>query len=295
MVSTAWTRRRDYEVAQVEVYSGNAFRWAEAVCWTLRRARKPYVLTLHGGNLPEFSARRPARVGMLLQSAALVTSPSRYLQETLAPYRADIRLLPNALDLRGYEFSDRNTQQPRLVWLRAFHSIYNPVLAVETLARLVPSHPEASLLMVGPDRGDGSLAATREAAERLGVSERLAIQPGVPKAEVPAWLQKGDIFLNTTDVDNTPVSVLEAQACGLCVVSTNVGGLPYLLEDGKDALLVLPHDAEAMAGAARRILTVPGLAARLSRNARLKAERYDWAVVLPQLEAILREVAGSVK
>ncbi len=62
----------------------------------------------------------------------------------------------------------------------------------------------------------------------------------VEKSEVPAWLAKGDIFLNTTNVDNTPVSVIEAQAAGLCVVSTNVGGIPFLLENGKDALLVPP-------------------------------------------------------
>src|SRR3954471_19625153 len=52
MVDTAWSRRRSYGVAQVDVYSGLAFLWAETVCWTLRRAGKPYVLTLHGGNLP---------------------------------------------------------------------------------------------------------------------------------------------------------------------------------------------------------------------------------------------------
>jgi glycosyltransferase involved in cell wall biosynthesis len=105
-------------------------------------------------------------------------------------------------------------------------------------------------------------------------------------------MSQGDIFLNTTNVDNTPVSVLEALACGLCVVSTDVGGIPYLLEHEEDALLVPPDDAEAMAAAVRRVLTEPGLAERLSRNARKKAEGFDWSVVLPQWERLLLEVLG---
>jgi glycosyltransferase involved in cell wall biosynthesis len=76
-------------------------------------------------------------------------------------------------------------------------------------------------------------------------------------------------------------------ACGLCVVSTNVGGIPYLLEHEHDALLVPPDDAEAMAAAVTRLLTEPGLAERLSHNARQKAEQFDWSVILPQLENIL--------
>jgi len=104
-------------------------------------------------------------------------------------------------------------------------------------------------------------------------------------------MAKGDIFLNTTNVDNAPVTVLEAMASGLCVVSTNVGGIPYMLEDEQDALLVPPDDAEAMAAAVRRVLTEPRLAESLSRNARHKAERSDWAVVLPQWETLLAAVA----
>jgi len=149
--------------------------------------------------------------------------------------------------------------------------------------------------MVGPDKGDGSLAHTRQAAVDLCVADRIAFPGAVPKADVPACLDRADIFLNTTTVDNTPVSVMEAMACGLCVVSTNVGGIPYLLDDGCNALLVPPGDADAMAAAVRRVLSEPGLAERLSSRARAKAEQFDWSFILPQWESLLLAVSkGSV-
>lgn len=290
MVTTAWRRRNEYEVAQVDVFSGPAFFWAEAVCWTLRRVGKPYILTLHGGNLPQFARRYPRRVSRLLNSAATVTTPSRYLLEHMKTYRSDILLLPNAVDLSRYRFRLRRQAQPRLIWLRAFHSIYNPTLAPRMLAQLIPDFPNIRLIMIGPDKGDGSLQETQQVTEKLNLNGHITIVGGIPKTEVPEWLDKGDIFINTTNVDNTPISVLEAMASGLCIVSTNVGGIPYLLEHEKEALLVPPDDAEAMAEAVHHTLTEPGLAEHLSSNARNKAEQFDWSVVLPQWERLLEMV-----
>jgi len=294
MIATAWRRRYEYNVAQVDVFSGLAFLWAEAVCWTLKRAGKPYILTLHGGNLPEFAHRYPERVRRLLKSAAAVTTPSRYLLERMKEYRSDIHLIPNALDLSRYPFRLRRRAQPRLIWLRSFHSIYNPTLALQVLAKLVPEFPDAHLIMVGPDKGDGSFQATKKLAEELGLNGHISFPGGVPKASVPEWLDKGDIFINTTNIDNTPISVLEAMACGLCIVSTNVGGIPYLLESGVNALLTPTDAPDAMAAAVRRILKEPWLSEYLSQNAREKAREFDWEVILPRWETLFQEVIVSI-
>ena len=283
MLETVVRRRREYDVAHVDVFSGPAFAWAEAACWALRRVGKPYVLTLHGGNLPLFARGAPRRVTRLLRSAHTVTTPSRYLLEAMGEYRADLELLPNAIDLAAYPYRPRARPAPRLVWLRAFERIYNPSLAPRVLAAL----PGATLTMIGVDKEDGSLAETERTAAACGVADRLRIVPGVPKREVPRHLAEADIFINTSTVDNAPVSVVEAMACGLCVVSTRVGGIPFLLDDGADALLVPPDDAQAMAAAIRRLLEEPGLAEHISQGARAKAERFDWGPVLDRWEAIL--------
>jgi glycosyltransferase involved in cell wall biosynthesis len=292
MLTTVWRERRCFDVAHVDVFSGPAFRWAEAVCRMLRALHKPYVLTLHGGNLPAFANRAPERMRRLIGGATAVTAPSRYLHDIMRATRPDLRLLPNALQLDSYPFRLREHPQPRVVWLRAFHSIYNPEMAALVVAGLAAELPHISLAMIGPDK-DGSLARTRRTARRLGVADRVTFVGAVPKPDVIRYLAAGDIFLNTTNVDNTPVSVLEALATGLCVVSTNVGGIPHLLENERDALLVPARDERAMAAAVRRLLTEPGLAGRLSRNARAKAEQFDWSIILPHWDALLRDAAHS--
>lgn len=286
MLATAWRARREYDVAQVDVYSGNAFIWAEVVCVLLRYLGKPYVLTLHGGNLPPFASRWPARVRRLLRSAAAVTTPSQYLAEEMANYGERLRLLPNAVDIGSYRFRLRERPEPRLVWVRAFHQMYNPALAVEVVAILRRDFPGLRLAMVGPDK-DGSLACTKARADALGVADVIAFPAGVPHLEVASWLQRGDIFLNTTNVDNTPVSVLEAMACGLPIVSTDVDGIPYLLDHGCDALLVPPRNAERMAAAVREVLCEKGLSRRLSLAGRRKVEAMSWEAMLPRWANLL--------
>jgi glycosyltransferase involved in cell wall biosynthesis len=171
--------------------------------------------------------------------------------------------------------------------------MYRPAAAPAVVARLRDAFPDVRLTMVGPDKGDGSLAETIRSAEALGVRERVEIVPGVPKAEVPQWLARADVFLNTTSVDNVPVSVVEALACGLCVVSSDAGGLPHLLDDGRDALLARGGEAEALAAGVERVLREPGLGERLSRGGREKAAACDWGVVFPLWERFLQAPGGE--
>lgn len=292
MLNTVWTQRNSYKLASIDIFSGLSFYWAEVVGFLLRKLRKPYVLSLRGGNLPGFAKCNPERVTRLFKSAAAVTAPSRYLLEQMKPYCPEIIIIPNPIDIERYPFKIRSVPHPTLMWLRAFHDIYNAQMAIYVAASLVPQYPQFRLMMGGADKGDGSFQKAKQLADAVGVSDAIEFAGKIPKTEVPAWLQKGEIFINTTNVDNTPVTVIEAMACGLPIVSTNVGGIPYLLDDEKDALLVPPNDLESMAAAVRRLLTEPGLSACLSGNARKKVEQFDWSEVLPQWEKLFCGIIG---
>lgn len=292
MLWAAVTQSGKYDVAVIDLYSGKAFLWGEALSLLLPRIGRPFAFILRGGALPDYAKSRRRRVMACLQRASLVYAPSSYLLEHMRSYRSGMELLPNAIDLARYQFTLRRSPSPRLVWLRAFHNIYNPQLAPKVIQLLASEFPEIRLVMYGPDKGDGSLQQAQATAASEKVSDRVTFAGPAPKSSVSSKLAESDIFINTTNIDNTPVSVIEAMACGLCIVSTNVGGLPFLLEHEKDALLVPPNDAATMAAAVRRILTEEGLAERLSRNARKKAAGLDWAEILPLWHGLFQNLTS---
>jgi len=293
MLSTVWKNRDTYALAQIDVFSGRAFFFAQSCSWLLRKLRKPIILTLHGGGLAEFAQAHPRSVKRVFQRASVIVTPSPFLQRALSPFHPDIRHIPNPIDAHSAIVRLRQKPEPALIWVRAFHQIYNPNLAVESIALLIPEYPDLRLLMLGPDKGDGSLLQFRMDALTLGVDKHIELIGAVDHKDVARWLDKADIFINTTNFDAAPRSVLEAMANGLCVVSTNVGGVPYIIEDGKDGLLVPPDEPELMATAIRKILTDHHLAEMLSKNARLKSVHYDWSSILPQWMTLLKEVSDQ--
>lgn len=292
MISTIWRKRNQYEIAQVDVYSGNAFFWAEAACWTLRKAGKPYVLTLHGGNLPGFSSKWPNRVRSLLNSADAVTCPSPFLLDKLRNFRNDLVLIPNPLEVSSFPFVHRENPKPNLIWLRAFHEVYNPELAPKVIDYLRKIFSDVHLKMGGPVKDEASFSKMKSVAKELGVENRIEICGTISRANIGSFLNLGDIFLNTTHLDNTPVSLMEAMACGLCVVSTDVGGIPCLLKDGHDALLVPSDDPQSMSAAVTRLLKEQGLASKISKNARTAAEEFDWSKILPRWESLFQTLTS---
>ena len=126
--------------------------------------------------------------------------------------------------------------------------------------------------------GQGSLAqVTARAAADLDVAGAVAY-----RAELSSWrreelLREASILWFTAREDNLPQQLLEAAASGTVIVSTDVGGIPELLHDGVDGLLVRPDDAARMAEATMRVLKRPFLAESLANNARLSVERYTWS------------------
>lgn len=289
MLWTIWTRRHEYSVAQVDVFSRDAFLWAELSSFLLVLLKKPIVLTLHGGRLPEFGVDHPKRVSRLMNKATIVVTPSPFIQNEMRAFRQDIRLIENPIDLSAAIFRERTAPKPKLVWLRSFHRVYNPSLIPQILNRLEETFPEIYILMAGPDKRDGSLEEMETQAEQLGVTHRIKVVGSIDHKEICEFLNKGDVFINTSNYDTAPRSILEAMANGLCVVSTNVGGIPWLAKDGVEALLVPPNNPELMADAISRILTDPELAASLSRNARRGVEQSDWSTILPRWESIFLE------
>ncbi|MCG9973046.1 glycosyltransferase family 4 protein [Christiangramia crocea] len=279
MMGSVLFNSRKVELVLIDTYSTSNF-WYAVICGMLCRSlRLPYIFILHGGNLDQRFTQVSRWVLNIFKEAKINIVPSQYLLKKLKAFNFNnIQLIPNWIDLKLYPFKLRTGLCPRLLWVRSFDEVYNPAMAVEVIEKLSKNFPHAELCMVGPEK-DGSL-------ERLKSIVRKKNLPVVFKGKLSKkeWIDLSkdfDVFINTTSVDNTPVSLLESMALGLPVVSTNVGGIPYMIENKVNGILVEPENPEAMVQAICTLLEDPELAGLLSRNSRAQTEKYDWEQVKP--------------
>jgi len=270
--------RREIDKLMIDTYTNLNFFYAWSSAWLARRFNIPYYPILRGGLLHKRLERTPKMSHNFFSQAAINIVPSGYLQEVFRRAGYDTVLIPNNLDIRNYPFRERNQLRPRLLWVRSFCHIYNPQMAIRLVNELRGAYPEVALTMMGPDK-DGSMAECQALARKLGVADRITFTGGLSK---PEWIRRSadfDIFINTTNADNMPVSVMEAMALGFPIVSTNVGGVPYLVDDGHTGLLVDKGDLQSMVDRIHQLLTAPSMAANLSVAAREAAQEYDWQTV----------------
>ncbi|MFZ5984791.1 MAG: glycosyltransferase family 4 protein [Acidobacteriota bacterium] len=291
LADIAWTLLREGRYADaviLEVYGGPSFVVESVAAAICRLHRLPVIMVLHGGNMPRFVARFPRWARWVMGCASALVSPSRYLREQLGSTGYPIRIIPNVINLADYPHRIRAQVTPRLLWMRAFHEVYDPTLAIRILAGLKVSHPEATLTMAGPDKG--LLENTRAYARSMGVGDSVRFVGFLDPEGKRRAFDEAEVFLNTSTIDNMPVAFLEAWAAGLPLVTTDVGGIPYLVRDGETGLLYPRGDADEAVRALRRLLGDPDLARRLSLRGRAEAERCDWSQVRPQWERLFGEV-----
>ena len=265
----------NYQIIIIDTYSTQNFIYAK-VCGTIARFRDiDYYFVLHGGALDQKISTSGNFVRDLFRNAKKLIAPSNHLFQKFEKLEfQNLICIPNSIHIKHYPFQFREQLKPKLLWLRSFQELYNPNLAIQVYQVLQKDYAHADLCMIGPDK-DGSLAKLKRMAEKDNV-----IFPGrLSKKDIVEKSNEYYIFLNTSNIDNTPVSVIEAMALGLPVVSTNVGGIPSLIEDGVSGLLVPPNDPEAMAEACRKLILDPDLASKLTKNARAKVEKFDWEQV----------------
>ncbi len=261
----------------IDTYSTNAF-WFAFICSQIARIRKiKYIPILHGGNLPQRLYKNPFLTQLIFKNAYKNVAPSNYLKHEFERVGySNVSFIPNSIEIKKYNFILREDIAPKLLWVRAFATIYNPLMAIEVFEKIKGVYPEATLTMVGPDK-DRSLHACKQKSSELGL--KVNFTGRLTKEEWRNLSETKDIFINTTHFDNTPVSVMEAMALGLPVVSTNVGGIPFLVEDEVNGLLVQDGDSDAMVNKIDLLLKNPELTSKLSRNGREMAESWDWKTV----------------
>jgi glycosyltransferase involved in cell wall biosynthesis len=211
----------------------------------------------------------------IMRRVDVIVAPSNFLVEVFAKFGLPARSIPNIVDLRRFRFRERIRPKPKFLHNRGLEPLYNAPCTIRAFALVQQRYPEASLTIAH----DGPVRKQLEAlVADLGL-QHVSFVGRVSQEQTPEIYDGADIYVMSPNIDNMPASVLECYAAGLPVISTRVGGVPYILDHERTGLLVERDDHQAIASAAFRLLEEPGLAARLTRSGHEECRKYAPAVV----------------
>lgn len=258
--------------------------FAAPAIWIARLRGTPLVVNYRGGGAAEFLRGAAAAVQASMRRSAGLIVPSGFLRKVFGDFGMDAQVVPNIINLSRYKPAGRVLQPeaPHLIVTRNLESLYDNASAIRALALLRAQHPAASLTIAGSGPELGMLQAL---AQELGVAAQVRFAGRLERDAMAALYQSADVMLNPSLTDNMPNSVLEALASGVPVVSTDVGGVPYLLEHERTGLLVKPAQPAQLAAAVQRLIVDGALRQSLIREGLQEVERYTWPRVAPLLLA----------
>jgi glycosyltransferase involved in cell wall biosynthesis len=246
------------------------------------------IVNYRGGEAEEFFSRSFRWIRPSLNKVTLIIVPSGFLADVFKRRDVATRIVPNIVNLERFTAGERHRHSsgdagPKLLVTRNLEPIYDIDTALRVLQQVRKSFPEASITICGSGPERDRLVALAQALE---IESAVVFTGRVDNEQIAALYQSADVMVNPSLADNMPNSVLEALASGVPVVSTEVGGVPYLVQHEKTALLVPVSDVDAMAKAVIRVLETPELAARLAAAGLAEIQQYTWPNVEGKLQAV---------
>lgn len=288
-VARLWAAAGRNDVFHIMANSGWSWHLFAAPAIVIAKLRgKAAVVNYRGGEAEEFFARAYHWVRPSLKRADAVIVPSGFLAKVFAERGVETHTVPNIVNLERFVSGGAEPgASPHILVARNLEPLYDNATALRAFAIVRQSWPAARMTIAGtgPER-----QTLESLAETLGLREAVTFAGKVENADMPALYRTAHISLNPSLADNMPISILESLACGVPVVSTRVGGVPFLVEHEKTALLVPAREPEAMAQACLRLLSDRALASCLSEAGRELARDFAWIRVRPRLFDLYQQV-----
>jgi glycosyltransferase involved in cell wall biosynthesis len=255
--------------------------------------RRPVLVNYRGGEAEGFLRTSARSVASTLRHACILAVPSGFLRQVFATHGIEARILPNVVDLARFHPAGGEVAPgaAHVVVTRNLETIYGVDVALRAFAQVRARVPGARLSIAGtgPER-----AHLEQLCRQLGLADAVSFLGRIDPDGMATLLRGAQVALNASRVDNLPNALLEALASGVPVVSTDAGGIPWLLEDGRTGRLTPVDDVEALAAAVAAVLQDAALARTLSQNGLREARRYTWDEVRPVLMTAYREcLAGT--
>ena len=290
--STLLIRIPYYDVVHVFAASYFSFLLAPTPAILIAKLfRKKTLLNYHSGEAEDHLSYWPRTAIPIMRLADEIVVPSQYLVDVFAKFGLKAQAVSNVIDPKLFKFRERRPLLPRFLSNRNLYPLYNVACVIKAFALVQERFPEASLIIVG----DGSQRPYLEDLTRRLKLRNVEFRGLVAPEKMSEVCDCSDIFLNGSNIDNMPGSILESFASGMPVVSTDAGGIPRIVIHDLTGLLVPRNDPEAMALAAMRLLQAPELAVRLARNAYAESPAYTWPAVRDTWRELYRRLAGAVE
>lgn len=275
------------DVAVMDIYSTRVVYQSLIIFLILKIRKKRVILDLHGGGIIDAWKDRKWLFKILLENSSVNVTPSLKLVEFLKGLSFHVKYMPNPLDLSKFNFHQNhiNTDEVKLLWVRAFSEIYNPQIAIDALHLVQKSYPNSTLTMVGPDKG--LLERMRKKIDELGLTEKIKIVGPVQNSELERYYHEHHIFLNTTSLESFGLAVMEAAACGIPIVSSEVGELPFLWKNQENIVFSKELSGEAFAEGVLLLVENREKANSLAIAAKHHSSEFDLANIVKRWDELV--------
>ena len=238
----------------------------------------PVIVNYRGGNADTFFTAAPKYVLSLLAKVSMRVTPSVFLQRVFAKHGLGAVVIPNIIDLSRFSLRAPRAfgNAPHIIVTRNLEPIYDIPTAIRALVHIKKLLPGATMTIAG---SGPELANLQGLVSALRLAGSVKFAGRIDNASIPSLYASADCVINSSTVDNMPISILEAFASGVPVISTDAGGIPDLVESNVTGLLAPIGDSEAIAREVLRVLQDADLAANLTRAAFAEARKYAWPEV----------------
>src|SRR6185503_3481853 len=247
---------------------------------------KKVILNYRSGEAEDHLANWKLSAIPTMRLADVIVVPSGYLVEVFAKFGLKARPIHNIVELERFRYRERKPLRPVFLTSRLLEPLYNIPCVLRAFALIQRRFPNASLTVAA----DGWMRGELEQLARDLELRQTEFIGRVAFDDMPAMYDSADIYLTATNLDNMPSSITESMAAGLPVVTTDAGGIPFIVTHEESCLMVRCDDHEAMAAAAIRLLDDNELALKLTAQARIRAKKFTWPVVRDEWVSLYHEL-----
>ena len=248
---------------------------------------KKAILNYRSGEAEDFFSRWGSPLLPFVRMYDAVVAPSDYLVDVFKKFDVAAVSISNFIEREKYIYRKRKPLRPRFLSNRILEPLYNIDCILKAFRIIQQRFPEADLQIAHK-------GIERERLEKLVRElklENVKFVGLIPNEKIGELYDSADIYLNSPNFDCMPGSLIECFASGLPVVSTNAGGIPYIVENEKTGLLVELDDHEALAEKAIFLLENEKFAGEMIKNAFDESGKYSWENVREKWLALYAELA----